>query len=258
MVIMEENKGYAATLGSCSSDPYFCSLASTYASFTSWAGVSHPSLPNYLAFDSGSVQGQSTDCTTCGPFSGTDLGGQLSAAGIPWTAYMESMPSPCYTGGSSGGYAKKHDPFMYFSDVIGAGCATHVLPYPGGSGMLAALDGSSAPSFVWITPNLMNDMHDGTVPQGDAWLKTNIDPVLTSTWFTNYDSTVIVTMDEGVGNTVPMVVISNTAKGHGAIAGGGNHYGALRAIEEEFGLGLLGAASNPANGDPISLFGGPA
>jgi phosphatidylinositol-3-phosphatase len=258
MVIMEENKGYAATLGSCSADPYFCSLASTYASYTSWAGVSHPSLPNYLAFDSGSVQGQSTDCTTCGPFSGTDLGGQLSAAGIPWTAYMESMPSPCYTGGSSGAYAKKHDPFMYFSDVIGAGCATHVLPYPGGNGLLAALDGSSAPSFVWITPNLLNDMHDGTVQQGDAWLKTNIDPVLTSTWFTNYDSTVIITMDEGVGNTIPMVVISNTSKGRGAIAGSGNHYGALRAIEEEFGLGLLGAASNPANGDLISLFGGPA
>ena len=53
MVIMEENKGYAATLGSCGSDPYWCSLASQYASYTSWYGIGHPSLPNYLAFDSG-------------------------------------------------------------------------------------------------------------------------------------------------------------------------------------------------------------
>jgi acid phosphatase len=169
---------------------------------------------------------------------------------------MESMPSPCYTGGSSGGYAKKHDPFMYFTDVIGAGCASHVLPYPGSSGMLSALNGSSAPGFVWITPNLTDDMHDGSVLQGDAWLKANIDPVLTSSWFTNFDSTVVITMDEQSGgvNQVPFVVISNNAKGHGAITSSGNDYGALRAIEEEFGLGLLGAASNPANGDPFSSF----
>jgi hypothetical protein len=253
---MEENKGYAATLGSCFADPYLCSLASTYASYTNWHGVGHPSLPNYLAFDSGSTQGCTTDGCATG-LTATDLGGQLNAAGIPWTAYMESMPSACYSGGASGDYARKHNPFLYFTDTASS-CSIHDVPYPGSSSMLSALDGSSAPSFVWITPNLINDMHDGTVPQGDAWLKTNIDPVLTSTWFTNYDSTVIITMDEGVGNTVPMVVISSTAKGHGAIAGGGNHYGALRAIEEEFGLGLLGAASNPVNGDLISVFGGPA
>ena len=36
MVIMEENKGYSATLGSCSADPYLCSLATSYASPNNW------------------------------------------------------------------------------------------------------------------------------------------------------------------------------------------------------------------------------
>jgi hypothetical protein len=88
LVVMEENKGYAPTLGTCSADPYYCSLASRYASLTNWYGNAHGSLLDYLAFDSGSMQGQTTDCTTCGPFAGVDLGGQLSAVGIPWTAYM--------------------------------------------------------------------------------------------------------------------------------------------------------------------------
>jgi hypothetical protein len=253
LLVMEENKGYAATLGSCSADPYLCSLASAYASYTNWHGVGHPSLPNYLAIDSGSTEGCTTDGCV-GGYAGTDLGGQLNSAGISWTAYMESMPSACYSGSGSGTYAKKHNPFAYFTDNTSGSC--HDVPYPGSSGLVSALDSSSAPSFVWITPNLQNDMHDGTVQQGDTWLKANIAPVLSSSWFTNFNSTVIVTMDEGGGaNQIPTVVISNTAKGHGQVATVGNHFGTLRSIEEAYGLTLLGAAASSGNGDLTGSFG---
>jgi hypothetical protein len=73
LVIMEENRGYAQTLGACSAnpppDPYLCSLASSYATDTAWYGVTHPSAPNYVAIDSGSTQGITSDCVpnTCGP-----------------------------------------------------------------------------------------------------------------------------------------------------------------------------------------------
>src|ERR1700693_1820790 len=71
MVIVEENRGYGATLGDCAADPYLCSLAAGYASLTAWYAVSHPSAPNYLALDSGSTQGIASDCTPdgggCGP-----------------------------------------------------------------------------------------------------------------------------------------------------------------------------------------------
>ncbi|MCA1695923.1 MAG: alkaline phosphatase family protein, partial [Actinobacteria bacterium] len=246
-VIMLENRGYGPTLGTCSSDPYFCSLANSYASMTNWHGVTHPSLPNYLAFDSGSTQGCTTD-GCAGGLTGPDLGGQLSGKGIGWVAYMESMPYSCYSGGSYGYYAKKHNPFLFFNDVVNNNCAAHDVPYPGASSMISTLDSASAPSFVWITPNLVNDMHDGTVQQGDAWLQANVDPILHSTWFTSSaSSTVMITMDEGdtgTTNQIPMVVISNHAKGYGPVSTGGNHYGALRSIEETYGLSLLGGASN--------------
>jgi phosphatidylinositol-3-phosphatase len=270
MVIIEENRGYAATLGSCAADPYFCSLAARYASDTSWYGIAHPSAPNYLAIDSGSTQGVASDCTPdgggCGPFAGPDLGTQLSSAGIPWVAYMESMPAACDRVSSSSAYAEKHDPFMYFAGNRGSGCSTHVVPYPGMRGMLHVLDSPNPPDFVWITPNLENDMHDGSVTRGDAWLVANLPAVLASRWLAD-DGTVIVTMDENDGSPsgsscadahggqVPMVVISARAQGRGRIVIPGDHYGTLRSIEAVFGLRLLGNAARPGNGDLTSLFG---
>lgn len=266
---MEENKGYSATLGACSADPYLCSLAATYSSMTSWWGVTHPSEPNYVAMASGGIQGCTTDTScTANSLSMQDFGGQLSAAGVPWVGYMESMPSPCYTGaGANSEYVLKHNPFGFFKDNYSGLC--HILPYPGASAMVSALNAAGGPDFVWISPNLTDDMHNGTVQQGDAWLKANLAPVLSSPWFTNFNSTVIVTMDEGDGSAnagtccggqgagghIPMVVISNAAASTGAIGLTGDGYGLLRSLEEAYGLATLGAASNSANGDLVSLFG---
>lgn len=256
---MEENKGYKATLGTCSADPYWCSLAAKYASDTAWYGVSHPSEPNYVAAESGGIQGCTSD-TSCpaGSVSATDLGGQLTAAGIPWVGWMESMGSACQTGNGNG-YVLKHSFGGFFKDEYTGTC--HIQPYPGASSALAALDGANAPAFAWITPNLTNDMHDGSVSLGDAWLSSNLAPILASPWFLNYSSTVIVTMDENdaqsspAGGQVPMVVISSNATGKGNFSSAGNHYGMLRSIEEAYGLGLLGAAGSASNGDLSALFG---
>jgi phosphatidylinositol-3-phosphatase len=254
LVIMLENKGYSATLGMCSADPYFCSLASKYASFTNSHGVSHPSEPNYVAFESGGIQGCTSD-TSCAAFSvnAGDLGGQLSAKGVPWVSWQESMPSACYTGQTFGDYALKHS-FGGFFTADKTPC--RILPYPGSASAVATLTGASAPDFVWITPNQLDDMHSASVTAGDNWLRANLAPILASGWFTGFQSTVIVTMDEGDSggsNQIPTVVISNSASGKGAVTTSINHYAVLRAIEESFGLGLLGGASTAPG--IVSLFG---
>jgi hypothetical protein len=252
LIVMLENKGYAATLGTCSADRYLCSLASQYASVIGWNGVGHPSLPNYLAITSGSTQGCSSDSCARGRYH-TDLMAQLNAAGVPWTMYAESMPTPCEIN-DSGNYVVHHNPAPYYTD---AACPARDLPYPGAARLVTTLDGAASPDFVWITPNNVDNMHSGTVQAGDAWLRANLPGVLTSSWFTSGNATVIVTMDENDidGSGVPMVVISTNSRGVGAVTMHGNHYGTLRAIEEAFHLALLGGARSPNYGDIIRYFG---
>ncbi len=254
MVVMLENKGYPATLGTCSADPYLCSLASTYASATNWFGVRHPSLPNYLAATTGSTQGCTSDACT-GPYS-PSLGGQLKNAGIPWVGWFESMPSAC-TNTDVGAHERHHNPFSYQSD---SGCATHDLPYPGVGQAVATLDGAHPPAFVWLGPDANHNMHEpATVQAGDAWLQSNVAPILASSWYTHGNATVVITMDEFTGDKtngggqVPMVVISNVAKGN--VTSFGNHDGLLRTIEEVYRLPLLGGAASAANGDLRRFFG---
>jgi phosphatidylinositol-3-phosphatase len=254
MVVMLENKGYPATLGTCSADPYLCSLASRYASATDWFGLRHPSLPNYLAATTGSTQGCTSDACT-GPYS-PSLGGQLNNAGLPWVGWFESMPSAC-TATDVGAYERHHNPFSYESD---SGCAIHDVPYPGVSRAVSILDGANPPDFVWLGPDANHNMHEpATVQAGDAWLQGNIAPILASSWFTQGNATVVITMDEFTGDKtnggghIPMVIISSTARGTDTAPG--NHYGLLRTIEEVYGLPLLGNAGNAANGDLRRLFG---
>ena len=181
MVIMEENKGYQATLGSCGSDPYLCSLASQYATYTNWNAISHPSLPNYLAVDRREHLrvrlGRVSRAATTRPVSAASSPAPASHGRRTWSRCR----SPCDTVGSAGLYARKHDPFVFFNDVAQQRLRRERRPVSRRiAGLISDLNGPGASQFVWITPNLNDDMHNGSVAQGDAWLQANLAPVLTS------------------------------------------------------------------------------
>src|SRR5207244_4949284 len=63
-VIVMENHSYGQIIGSPSA-PYINSLLSSGSLATNYYGVSHPSLPNYLALACGSTYGTTSDCTSC-------------------------------------------------------------------------------------------------------------------------------------------------------------------------------------------------
>ena len=81
-------------------------------------------------------------------------------ARVSWAAYLEEVPRRCYTGAGAGGYAKKHNPFAYYPDVVRAPsrCAKLV----GFTQLAADLRAGTLPTYVWITPNLCDDGHDAT------------------------------------------------------------------------------------------------
>jgi acid phosphatase len=254
MIVLMENHDYGQIIGSGQA-PYINSLASSNGLATHWSAISSPSLPNYLALVSGSIWNNPQDNTPAdNTYPGPTVVDELSAAGISWKAYMEDMPAACDTGDTfgPGNYDVNHDPFMYFSEIRGnASKCNRVVPYPQLAGDLAH---NTAPSFIWVSPNLIHDMHDGSVAQGDQWLQSQLPAVFASSWYKS-GGVVIITWDETAGaDNVATVVISSRHGGGRTLASAGNHYGTLRAIEETFGVGLIGASASSANGDLRSLF----
>src|SRR6195256_6438560 len=192
-VIVMENHEYGAVIGSPDA-PYTNSLAAAYGLATNYYGASHPSLPNYFALTAGSTFGVASDCTTC-YVSATNIADQVESSGRSWKAYMEDMPTPCYMGTSSGNYAMKHDPFIYYTDIRNnpTRCAAHVAPF---TQFWVDMSSGRVPDFVWITPNMCNDTHDCPVGTGDAWLRTVVPTITGSAAFRN-GGALFITWDEG-------------------------------------------------------------
>jgi acid phosphatase len=162
---------------------------------------------------------------------------------------MEDMPTACDTKDAFGpaNYDVNHNPFLYYDHVVQTpGECGQVVPY----GQLATdLASGSLPSFLWVSPNLIHDMHNGTISDGDTFLSGLIPSIQASSWYAN-GGRIILTWDEGeTEEQIVTLVVSQAMAGHGAFATPGNHYGTLRAIEELYGLPLLGNAASGNVGD---------
>lgn len=252
-VIVMENNEYGNIIGSGAA-PYINSLANSYGLATNYYGASHPSLPNYLALTAGSTFGITSDCTTC-YVNATNIADQVEASGRSWKAYMEDMPSPCYTGASYANYAMKHDPFMYYNDIRtnAARCSAHVVPFAQFS---ADMSSGNVPNFVWITPNMCDDMHDCAVSTGDNWLRSVVPTITGSAAFRN-GGVLFITWDEGsssagccgdtAGGHVATLVISPRSIPGYRSGVAENHYGLLRTVEDALRLSHLNAASWASN-----------
>ncbi|HEY5486031.1 MAG TPA: alkaline phosphatase family protein [Candidatus Limnocylindrales bacterium] len=249
-VIIFENKEYSSIVGS-SSAPYINSLVARYGLSTSFYAERHPSEPNYIALTSGGTQGITDDGVY--NLAVNSLFDQVSASGRTWHAYMQGYPGNCFTGYSSsavadgvgkpGVYARKHDPAISYTSISGnsARCANITN--------LAGFDPAAA-NFEFITPNMINDMHDGTIADGDNFLKAFLPKITGSSAFTN--SVVFVTFDEGTtnvnggGHIATIAITPNMTAGYKA-SGFYTHYSMLHTIEQAWGLPFLGSASSASS-----------
>ena len=256
-VIVMENKEATDVLGSPSS-PYVTRLAQRYGVATRSYAIRHPSLPNYLALTSGSTDGIVSDCTAC-HVAARNIVDQLEAAGISWKAYMEDLPRPCSRVAVAGGYAKKHDPFMYYDDVArNPWRCGNVVPF---DRLASDLRHATLPTFSFISPDLCNDTHDCDVTTGDRFLAGLVPRLLRETGPHGF---VVLTWDEGStsdgccidahGGRIATVVAGPDVRRHARSARPVDHYGVLRTVEWAFGLGKLGAATLRRSGSLDGLF----
>jgi len=245
-VIVMENEEYGDIIGSRSA-PYLNTLARRYGLASGMYAVTHPSLPNYLALTGGATFGIDSDCTDCS-VGATSIVDQLEPAHLSWRAYMEDLPEPCFTGASAGDYAKKHDPFAYYTRITGnrARCA-NIVPL----GRLAADERSSTlPRFAWITPNLCHDMHDCSVSTGDRFLAGLVPALLRGL---GPRGLLFLTWDEGTsddgccrlasGGHIVTIVAGGGARPHARLAAPTDQYSVLQTIEDLLGLRRLRGAA---------------
>jgi hypothetical protein len=241
-VVVMENKEASQIIGSTSA-PYINSLAAQYGLATNYDGVTHPSLPNYMALTGGQTV-FTTDCVGC-TTPARHLADQVVDSGRTWKAYMDSMTTTCSTTDTSL-YVQKHNPWVHYDDVVkdATRCRNHVVPYTQLATDLAA---GTLASFVWITPDLCHDMHDCSIQAGDTWLSKNLPPILASPQFNK--SVLFLVWDEGTtssggGGNVAALVISPLTPPGTRSARALNHYNVLRTIEDAWGLPPLGHAAS--------------
>ena len=236
VVVVMENRGYRDIIGNPQA-PYLDGLAKQGLSLTESFAVAHPSQPNYLALFSGSAQGTSNDSCPH-TFAGPNLGSALIAAGDSFTGYSENLPAVGYTGCTSGSYARKHNPWTDFSD----------LP-PSVNQPFSAFpsDYARLPTVSFVVPNLDHDMHDGTVTQGDQWLRSNVGGY--AAWAVTNESLLIVTWDEDDGSQRNQIctILAGADLVPGTDGAHVNHYSLLRTLEDAYGLAHLGASANVAS-----------
>jgi hypothetical protein len=251
--ILMENHSYNEIVGN-SQAPYINSLVSQYGIASNYFAVGHPSLPNYLELTGGSNFGITTDCnpSQCTVNQANIAADRITPAGKTWKAYEESMPAPC-TLSDSGEYAVRHNPFVYYTDIQTTSQCNNDVPYT----QLATDLGSTAttPNYVFITPNLIDDMHDGTIAQGDTWLSQNVPAILNSPAFTQQNSVLNIVWDEDDGtqnNQVASIVINKATTPGYHSQNLYNHYSWLKTIESAWGLAPL--TSNDGNASAMSDF----
>ena len=111
IVVVFENKESGSVLGSRDAPTFNLYCAKGYARLTNSYGVTHPSLPNYLALVAGSTFGNHDELLDC-PIAARSLADTIEAPGRTWKTYAEGLPARGFLGGWSGRYAKKHNPFV--------------------------------------------------------------------------------------------------------------------------------------------------
>ncbi len=255
-VIMMENREYGQIVGNPAA-PYLNHLIATYGLDTRYYSVTHGSQPDYVDLLAGTTLGVVDN--TLRNFSAPTLLDQLDRRGLSWHVYAQDYPGHCFAGavatggvdlvGAPGTYERAHNPAISFDAIRTSPtrCAD-ISP-------LASFDPAAA-NVEFIVPNLANDMDQGSVAAGDAFLRAFVPRILASPAFAH--GILFITWDEGTTNAgaagpgtggghVPLIAAApwiGPGQRSGRIA---TEHSLLRTLEDNWGLGCLAGACSAAD-----------
>src|SRR5205807_447935 len=270
VVIAMENRAYTEVIGN-SNAPFINSLialSATLQHYNSYGAAGRSvggcSAGCYTALVSGSDQGISDGYGCC--ITSTTLMDRMGTAGLTWQAYCESG---CPRGND-------HFPFTGFASTSSSPnvfTGSNVSP----SDLITAASSPSPPNLLWYTPTDNNNMHDGSVSTGDAYIQnfltgsgslTSPSPgslLATSIFQPGHRTLLLLWWDECAkgsfgcdsNNSTPNVWFGPTAgisAGHSSTSTVYDEYSILHLIENNWALPTL--ASNDAAAAPMTeIFG---
>jgi hypothetical protein len=311
-ILLLENEGYDTTLGANADRHSYLAhaLRNQGELLSDYYAIGHFSLDNYIALISGQAPNVETqeDCAWFNEFAESDVSrpldssgqfvgngcvyppkvltlvNQLAAQGLTWRGYMEDMKRPCQhpaknahdpdfrAQGEHAQYATRHNPFVYFHAIIddAAACGQHVVPLTQLDKDLSSI--ATTPNFVFITPNLCDDGHDGSgrfcegghLISADRFLRAWVPKILAAPAY-RQDGMLIITFDEADqqdgssccnepsgpnvsqpglagpgdrsgGGHIGTLIISPYVRPGSTDARPYDHYSLLRGLEDIFGL----------------------
>jgi len=223
-----------------------------------------------LATTDPNCAGTTVDHTVAAP----NLAEQLTAAGMTWKGYFQSLPPVPATGLIATGpnangpytfkypsngvalYASKHNPFLNFTSTQGA--LSDMVP---DTQLPTDLAAGHLPNFSLIVPNQCNDMHgtggcqslNGLIAAGDTYVGNTVNMITASKSWQQGRNAIVITWDEDDsadagqqgtgccgadpgGGKVATIVITNKSGYPITDNTAYNHYSLLRSYEDAFGL----------------------
>jgi acid phosphatase len=203
VIIVEENKNYDQIVGSKNALYINGVLQEEGASLTQMYGEEHHSQGNYFWLFSGSNQNVGfRNRVPSSTFQSANLGEELIRTSHSFKGYSEGLPEIGSTVVKQRLYARKHVPWISFSNVPNGQTAADSsnLRFPADF----PSDYSSLPTVSFVIPNLVHDMHNGPVSSsvrvGDEWLKKNIAGYYE--WAKQHNRLLILTFDESDKSTL--------------------------------------------------------
>lgn len=261
--LMEENRDSNQVYGA-SDAPYINgTLMTTYDYAADYVNDVHPSEPNYVWMEAASNNcGDTTFTTDSDPSPSNSTASldhivnYLGRVGKTWKSYQENLPGSCGIA-STGSYVAKHNPFVFFQDVVGsyttpsAFCLSHIVDY----GNLATdLANGNLADFVEITPNLCDNGHNCANSSVEAFLQSGavqslFDYVLNA----SHHAVLIIDWDESKSTNVhPMLLVAppSTLVGTHNVTTAVDHSSFVRSIQRIFGVDP--SHTDPTTGRPFS------
>ena len=104
-------------------------------------------------------------------------------------------------------------------------------------------------AFTFVTPNLQNDMHDGSIRRGDSWVAAFVAKVVASPQYQEGSLALFITWDENdgpvhvAGNQIPLLVVAPSVVPGTRVATASDHYSLLATWQDLLGLPRLGRAA---------------